>query len=145
MRISLLVGVMIALTSLGANAQPATETSYTLPQDIRWVPDTEKPPGAFYAILRPERRGCGGLRIQKFAGGYEFPMHVNNAYLIFTIIKGTLVLGFDEHHLRAAERQLPAGSVVQGLVTEPHYGRAVGETVFEVFGPICEPGKAPEP
>lgn len=145
MRFLLLLAVIIALTPPSANAQPAIETSYTLPQDIRWVPDTGKPPGAFYAMLRPERGGCGGLRIQKFADGYEFPMHVNNAYFIFTIIKGTLVLGFNEHHLRSAERQLPAGSIVQGLVTEPHYGRAIGETIFEVFGPICEPEKALSP
>jgi hypothetical protein len=76
--------------------------------------------------------------MQKFPSGYVFPMHVNNAYMIFTVVKGTLVLGFDEQHLRSAERALPAGAVVQGLVTEPHYGRAIGETIFEVYGPICE-------
>lgn len=138
MRTPLLVALTLGFCALRAAAEPAPQTIYTAPKDIKWLPDLEKPPGAFFAILRPERDRCGGLRIQRFPNGYEFPMHVNKVYLIFTIVRGTLVLGFDGHHLRSAERAFPAGSVVQGLVTEPHYGRAIGETIFEVYGPPCE-------
>jgi hypothetical protein len=60
---------------------------------------------------------------------------VNNQYSISTILQGTLVIGFDKHHLASGERMMPAGSVVQGLATEPHYGRAIGETIFDVYIP----------
>ena len=133
-----MLGVLLALFASNAFADSTTKTLFTLPQDIRWLPDTQKPPGSYYAILRREQNGCGELRIQKFPDGYTYPMHVNNVYRIFTILKGTLVIGFDEHHLKSAERVLPAGSVMLGLVTEPHYGRAIGETIFEVYGPPCE-------
>ena len=132
------IWVILALSASNALADSAPKTLYTLPQDIRWLPDTQKPPGSYYAILRAAQDGCGELRIQKFPDGYTYPMHVNKVYFIFTILKGTLVIGFDEHHLKSAERVLAAGSVMQGLVTEPHYGRAIGETVFEVYGPLCE-------
>jgi hypothetical protein len=138
MRISWIVVAVLALCASNALAGSTPKTVYTLPQDIRWLPDRQKPPGSFYAILRKAHDGCGELRIQHFPDGYTYPMHVNNDYLIFTIIKGTLVIGFDEHHLKSAERFLPAGSVMQGLVTEPHYGRAIGDTIFEVYGPPCE-------
>lgn len=133
-----ILGVILALCPSNALADSTPKTLYTFPQDIRWLPDTQKPPGSYYAILRGSQDGCGELRIQQFPDGYTYPMHVNNAYFIFTILKGTLVIGFDEHRLKSAERALTAGSVMQGVVTEPHYGRAIGETEFEVYGPPCE-------
>jgi hypothetical protein len=44
----------------------------------------------------------------------------------------TLVLGFDRQHRASGERFLPAGTIMQGLAEEPHYGRAIGETIFEI-------------
>jgi hypothetical protein len=141
MQISWIVVAVLALCASNALAGSAPKTVYTLPQDIRWLPDRQKPPGSFYAILRKAQDGCGELRIQRFPDGFTYPMHVNNADHIFTVLKGTLVIGFDKRHLKSAERFLPAGSVMQGLVTEPHYGRAIGDTVFEVYGPPCEAKK----
>ena len=60
---------------------------------------------------------------------------MNNEYDIYTVLQGTLVIGFDEHQARSRERALPAASVMQGLATEPHYGRAIGETIFDVYVP----------
>jgi len=140
MRTLRIVGALLALSASNAFAD-STPTIYTLPQDIQWQPDNEKPPGSYYAILHTAQEGCGELRIQKFPDGYTYPMHVNNVPRIYTVLKGTLVIGFDEHRLKSAERVLPAGSVMQGLVTEPHYGRAIGETIFEVYGPPCETKK----
>ena len=64
--------------------------------------------------------------------------HVNGEYSLYTILKGTLVVGFDRHHAKSAERAFPAGSVIQGWQFEPHYGRAVGETIFEGYD-VCSP------
>jgi hypothetical protein len=141
MQISWKVVAVLALCASNALADSPPKTVYTLPQDIRWLPDRRKPPGSFYAILRKAQDGCGELRIQKFPDGFTYPMHVNNADHIFTILKGTLVIGFDKRRLKSTERFLPAGSVMQGLVTEPHYGRAIGDTIFEVYGPPCEAKK----
>ncbi len=70
-----------------------------------------------------------------FPNGYLFPWHVNHVDAIYIVQSGTLIIGFDKHHSTANERALPAGSVMQGLATEPHYGRAVGQTTFDVYIP----------
>jgi len=117
-------------------ARADTQTIYTLPQQIHWVPLTGKnvPTGAFYAILRgKENDKCGQVVVNKFPDRFVYPWHVNNSYDLYTILKGILVIGFDRNHLKSAERALPAGSFMQGLATEPHYGRAVGETIFETI------------
>ena len=116
----------------------AAETTYTLPRDVRWIPDTTKgvPAGSYYAYLRgKETDKCGQLVRVKFPDGFVYPWHVNHEYDIFTILQGMLILGFDKGHSKSAERALPAGSVLQGLATEPHYGRAKGETIFDVYTP----------
>jgi hypothetical protein len=127
-------------------------TLYTLPQDVHWMPVTGKgvPSGASYAIVAgkapshsaaPRRAAirdmCDVLFRYRFPDGFVYPWHVNNEYDIFTVLKGTLVIGFDKNHARSAERILPAGSVVQGLKTEPHYGRAIGEMIFDVYEPCA--------
>jgi hypothetical protein len=119
-------------------ALAAIQTIYTLPQNVRWVPLTGKDvaPGGFRADIRgKENDACGQLLGRKFRDGYVFPMHVNGVYGIYMVIQGTLVLGFDKTHRRSGERVLPVGSIVQGLATEPHYGRAIGETIFYVYVP----------
>ncbi len=96
-------------------------------------------PGAFEAYLRGKASDkCGQIERDKFPDGFVYPWHVNGISGIFTILKGTLVIGFNKHHLTSAEKTLPAGSVMQGLATEPHYGRAVGETIFDVYL-LCSP------
>ncbi|MBV8067259.1 MAG: hypothetical protein JO113_04720 [Candidatus Eremiobacteraeota bacterium] len=125
-------------------------TLYTLPHDVHWMPVTGKgvPSGATYAIVAgkahppPHKSGairgmCDVLFRYRFPDGFVYPWHVNNEYDIYTVLKGTLVIGFDKSHAASAERALPAGSVMQGLKTEPHYGRAVGETIFDVFEPCA--------
>jgi len=116
----------------------AAQTTYTLPQNLHWIPLTGKgvAPGGFRADIRgKENDACGQLIARKFRDGYIYPMHANGVYGIYVIIKGTLVIGFDKQHRTSGERVLPAGSVMQGLKTEPHYGRALGETIFYVYVP----------
>ncbi len=135
----LAAGITFALVTFaaGVGAEPAA-TVYTLPQDIHWLPLTGKgvPGGAFYAYVRGKQSDrCDWIMLTKFSNGFVYPMHVNDAYLLFTVLKGTLVIGFDREHRKSAERILPAGSLMQGLATEPHYGRAIGETIFEIYAP----------
>jgi hypothetical protein len=141
-RTLLLLGALLALSTWNAaRVAVASQTTYTLPQDLHWIPDRTggAPPGAFYAILRGmDSDKCGELIREKFPNGFVYPWHVNNTYNIITVLSGTLVVGFDKHHRKSAERVLPAGSVIQGLKTEPHYGRAIGETIFDAYGPPCE-------
>jgi hypothetical protein len=80
---------------------------------------------------------CDVLYRYRFPDGFVYPWHVNNEYDIYTVLEGTLVIGFATRHAPSAERPLPAGSVMQGLKTEPHYGRAIGETIFDVFEPCA--------
>src|SRR5665213_2912581 len=87
MRIAWVVAAILTIGASNLLADSTPKTVYTLPQDIRWLPDKQKPPGSFYAILRKAQDGCGELRIQHFPDGFTYPMHVNNAYLNFTIIK----------------------------------------------------------
>ncbi len=125
----------------GSAAANGTQTVYTLPKDIRWIPDKTGgvPPGSFYAYLRgKDSDKCGQLVRVKFTSNFVYPWHANNDYSLYIVQKGTLVIGFDPRRLKSAERVLPAGSVIQGLRTEPHYGRAVGETIFDVYT-ICAP------
>jgi hypothetical protein len=135
----LALGLTLALlVAAGAARAESSKTIYTLPQDVRWMPVTSSgvPPGSFRAILRGKfTNKCDTIVLRKFPDGFVYPWHVNYDYLLFTILKGTLVIGFDEHHAKSAERALPAGSIMQGLATEPHYGRAIGETIFEVYAP----------
>jgi quercetin dioxygenase-like cupin family protein len=134
------LSVLIAVGSV-AVADPA-KTIYTLPQDIRWLRITGDgvPKGAYYAYLRGNQGdACGSVVINRFPNGFVYPWHVNHEYDLITILKGTLVLGFDKQHKKWAERVLPAGSFIQGLATEPHYGRAVGETIFEYFSACPTP------
>jgi quercetin dioxygenase-like cupin family protein len=124
------------LLAWAATTGPAT--TYTLPQDLRWVPLVAKgvPRGAYTAYIRGKPTDtCGQLLRMKFPNGFVYPWHVNNEYDIFTVLQGTLIIGFDKHHAPSAERTLPTGSVIQGLATEPHYGRAIGETIFQVYAP----------
>ncbi|MGA8574358.1 MAG: hypothetical protein WB609_01565 [Candidatus Cybelea sp.] len=125
--------VSLACTACGV-ARAGAQTLYTLPYQIQWIPITGKdvPPGAFYAVLRgKESDKCGQVILNKFPDRFIYPWHVNNSYDLYTVLKGTLVIGFDKNHLKSAERTLPSGSFMQGLMTEPHYGRAIGETIFE--------------
>jgi hypothetical protein len=144
MRMVVLCGILSVAGWGNATASAAPQTTYTLPQDVHWIPlvgeglrgGVRVPQGAFYAYLRgKETDKCGQLVRIKFPDGFVYPWHVNHEYDIYTILAGTLVIGFDEHHAPAAERALPADSIVQGLATEPHYGRAVGETIFDVYDP----------
>jgi hypothetical protein len=135
----LLACLLFAVIALG-HPQPtlAAQTVITLPQDVQWQPIKEKgaPPGAFEAWLRGKQSDkCDQMQLAKFPDGYVYPWHVNNVYGIFTILKGTLVIGFDKSHAVSSEKPLPAGTVMQGLKTEPHYGRAIGETIFEIYWP----------
>jgi hypothetical protein len=134
------LSVLSAVGAL-AVADPA-KTTYTLPQDICWLPITGNgvPRGAYYAYLRGNPGdACGPVVINRFPDGFVYPWHINHEYDLITILKGTMVLGFDRQHKKSAERVLPAGSFIQGLATEPHYGRAVGETIFEYFSPCPLP------
>jgi hypothetical protein len=127
-------------------------TLYTLPQEIHWMPVTGKnvPSGATYAIVAGKASShpkslesdaiggmCDVVFRYRFPNGFVYPWHVNNEYDIYTVLKGTLIIGFAKSHASSAERVLPAGAVIQGLKTEPHYGRAVGETIFDAFEPCA--------
>ena len=117
-------------------------TTYTLPQDIHWVEDRSKgvPRGSYYAYIRGKASDtCGQFLRVKFPDGFVYPWHTNKGeYDIYDIVKGTLVIGFDKNHAKSAERAFPTGSVIQGLGNEPHYGRAIGETIFDVYVPCSE-------
>jgi hypothetical protein len=129
------------LISAGAARAESTKTIYTVPHDIHWLRrgPGAGPTGAYYAYVRgKDGDPCDWASMEKFPDGYVFPMHVNHQYLLFTVIKGTLVIGFDKDHRASAERPLPAGSFMQGLATEPHYGRAIGETIFEIYAPCLK-------
>ena len=124
---------LLACFSQGARA---AETVYTLPSDVRWIPitGTGVHAGAFEAYLQGKPSDtCGQILRIKFPNGYIYPWHTNGEPGIYTVLKGTLVIGFDKHHLASGEKAFPAGSLIQGLATEPHYGRAVGETIFDVY------------
>lgn len=141
LRRTLLSTLLVFSAWNAAGIAVAGQTSYTLPNDLHWIPDRTNgaPPGASYAILRgKDSDKCGELVRERFPAGFVYPWHVNKTYAIYTVLSGTLVIGFDKHHSKAAEKALPAGSVLQGLATEPHYGRAIGETVFDIYGPPCE-------
>ena len=127
----------IAICALCVQPAVASRTTYTLPNQIQWKPDTGKGTGSFYAMIRGKNSDvCDNLVRVKFPAGFVYPWHTNhNIYSIYTILQGTLAIGFDKHHARSAERLLPAGSVMQGLRSEPHYGRAIGLTIFDVYTP----------
>ena len=120
-------------------ADPA-QTTYTLPNDVHWIPDTTKgvTPGSYYAYLLGKATDkCGWLVRTKFPDGFVYPWHTNHEYDVYTVLQGTLVIGFDKDRAKSAERMLPAGSVMEGLATEPHYGRAIGETIFDAYRPCA--------
>jgi quercetin dioxygenase-like cupin family protein len=111
-------------------------TTYVIPANIHWIPITGRgvAPGGTYAVLRGnETDKCGQIYRMKFPNGYVYPWHVNNMSGIYTVLKGTLVIGFEKNHAKSAERVLPAGSIIEGLATEPHYGRAIGDVAFDFY------------
>ncbi|HEX8807321.1 MAG TPA: hypothetical protein VF741_10235 [Candidatus Aquilonibacter sp.] len=116
-------------------------TVYTLPSDIHWIRGTS--PGDsgsfYYAYLRGKPTDkCDTLQLIKLSDGYQAHWHVNNVPGIYTILQGTLVIGFDKQHKKSAERAFPTGSVIQGLATEPHYGHALGEVIFSAYTPCAK-------
>ena len=129
--------VVAGVCSIAASA--AQPTTYTLPSSLHWI--TETPKGGTssfqYAMIRGKYTDlCDSIIRTKFSDGFVYPWHTNdNFYGIYTVLQGTLIIGFDKNHAKSAERALPAGSVMQGLGSEPHYGRAVGETIFDVYLP----------
>jgi hypothetical protein len=136
----LAISAAILMLSIAAQtARAAQPTTYVLPQGVHWIANTPKDAtSAFhYAVLRGKYADkCDNIIRIKFPDGFVYPWHTNdNVYSIYTILKGTLVIGFDKNHARSAEWTLPAGSVMQGLGSEPHYGRAVGETIFDIYTP----------
>lgn len=139
MRVLMAVGFVLAFFAVADDASAnSTKTIYTLPTEIHWIPDTTKgvPPGSYYAVLRgKDTDKCDWAVLVKFPDGFVYPWHVNHMYDLYTILKGTLVIGFNKLHQKSGERALPAGSFMQGLADEPHYGRAIGETIFEVYRP----------
>lgn len=101
---AILIVLAIAFGNLAAAT--AGQTYYTLPTDIHWVPDTTRgvPPGSFLAMLRGTYNDkCGELLRMKFPNGFVYPWHVNNVYGIYTVLQGTLVLGFDAPSALARE------------------------------------------
>lgn len=134
----LAVTALILVTAGAQSRASASQTQYTLPQAIRWIPQTLKgaPMGYFRADLRgTESDKCGQLIRYKMPDGFFAPWHVNNQYGIYTVLQGTMILGFDQHRSASDERTFPVGSVIQGLASEPHYGRFVGETIFDYYLP----------
>ena len=112
-------------------------TTYTTPATVQWKKD---PTGAYsYAVLYGKADDkCGSITRAKFKDGFVYPWHVNGVITFATILQGTLAVGYDKNHAKSKETLLPAGSVMQGLATEPHYARAIGETIFDVYVP-CPP------
>jgi len=136
--VGVLVAAMFICYAVAAARADRPQTAYTLPEQVQWQEDKGAgvPPGSFYAVLHgKESDACGQVYLIKFPDGFVYPWHVNNADGLYTVLKGTLVIGLDKDHAKSAERVLPAGSFVDGLATEPHYGRAVGETIFEAVMP----------
>lgn len=118
--------LLIALAAVPAVAARAGNgTIITLPRDVIWIRDTSKndPHGSYYAYLRD------------FPTVTSIPCTLTTHIWLFTILSGTLVLGFDPQHRKLGERFLPAGTIMQGRAEEPHYGRAIGETIFEIYAP----------
>jgi len=133
--VEVFVAAAIVCGWVGMARADRAQTVYTLPEQIQWTEDTGAgvPRGSFYALVHgKESDACGQVYLIKFPDGFVYPRHVNNAEGLYTVLKGTLVIGFDKDHAKSAERVLPTGAVMDGLATEPHYGRAVGETIFEV-------------
>jgi len=140
--VEVLFAAVIVSYAVEAVRADRPQTAYTLPEQVQWQEDKGAgvPPGSFVAVLHGrESDACGQVYLIKFPDGFVYPWHVNNADGLYTVLKGTLVLGFDKNHAKSAERLLPTGSFVDGLATEPHYGRAVGETIFEVVMPCASP------
>lgn len=138
MRQSVIFCAIFAMLATAAIGTPLT--TYTLPQDLNWKTyggGADVGAGVQVAMLHGKLSDkCGALYVWKFPDGYVTPWHVNGTYSIYTILKGTLVLGFDRRHAKTAERAFPPGSIIQGLGPEPHYDRAVGQTIFEVYD-VC--------
>ena len=139
LRLSVVLLAVALLSMTAARAASAAPTTYILPKDVHWIAYRQKgvPPGDYYAVLRGKYSDkCDNLVRIKFPNGFVYPWHTNgDVDAIYTVLEGTLVIGFDKSHSKSAERTLPAGSVMQGLGSEPHYGRAIGETIFDVYTP----------
>ena len=74
---------LLAAAMPGGTAD-ASDTIYTLPNQVHWIPDRSmknEPRGAFYAILRgKDADKCGQVYLVKFPAGFIYPWHVNNSY-----------------------------------------------------------------
>lgn len=113
-------------------------TTHTTPTTLRWQQDTyngKKIAAQVAMVLGKDTDTCGQIYRRKFPNGFEYPWHVNHVAAYYTILQGTLVIGYDKKHDPKREVALPAGSTMQGLATEPHYGRAIGDTIFDAYVP----------
>jgi hypothetical protein len=94
--------VAFAVCATVANATPAT--TYTFPTGLHWVAVTPKGGSSsyHYAMIRGKYAdACDNIVRHKFPGAFVYPWHSNDdIYSIYTVLQGTLVIGFDKNHAK---------------------------------------------
>ena len=132
------IGETIFDITVPCPARKTTVTTHVSSQTLHWTQDTyngKKIAAQVAMVSGKDSDKCGQIYRRKFPNGFEYPWHVNGVGANFEILQGTLVIGYDKKHDPKKELALPAGSTMQGLATEPHYGRAIGETIFDAYVP----------
>jgi hypothetical protein len=106
----------------------------TLPNDIKWVENTEA--GSALAILfgDPAKPGMYGVLTKWHAGHMSRPhFHPNDRYI--TVISGTWWCGTGSKYDPASTVPIPAGSFVTHTAKGIHYdGAKEGDVVLEIVG-----------
>jgi hypothetical protein len=141
-RVTASIAIVLSVSSLFGAAQPpgpASQGAVThvmvKPADIKWGPAPSLPAGAQLAVLdgNPAKDGPFSVRA-KFPDGYMIPPHWHPTDENVVVLQGAISLGMGEN-VTAATEDYPVGSFARLSPKTPHFLRAKGETIVQIYGP----------
>jgi anti-sigma factor ChrR (cupin superfamily) len=121
-----------SMPSMQTPAAGSGRPEVVIPAAIQW---TSYMPGVEMAVLsgNPDAGGPYTIRL-KMADGNQIAPHWHPMDENLTVLTGTLQVGMGEKFDTAALKPLPVGSHVLMPKQMPHFAKASGETVIELYG-----------
>ena len=128
-----LAGVLLSWPTARAQGDPAG-FAQALPADIKWAANPAIPAGGQTAVLLGDPRKAGPYVVRtKFPANYKMMSHTHPDDRTYTVISGTLSLGFGDKFEGAKLKSYPAGSVFTVPANAPHFNSSgASEVVFQI-------------
>lgn len=119
-----------------AHAQDRPPRGALRPQDLRWAPNPAVPPGSQIAVLVGTPAGTGSYTLRiRFSTNHRVMPHAHPDDRTYTVLSGTLHIGFGGKFEQQGLVAYPAGSFVVVPANVTHYQWSGREpTIVQVEG-----------